>query len=103
MPLRTRSQLSAIPRRRPHTDRLSIEDSGRAPAPPLYIAALGPSNVAATAEVADGWIPVFFHPDKARSVWSDVLAKGAAKRDPALGLPTLPRLNQVWPTQRAIS
>ena len=46
---------------------------------------------------------MFFHPDNARSVWSDVLAKGAAKRDPALGLPTLPRLNQAWPTQRAIS
>ena len=44
---------------------------------PIYIASLGPSNVATTAEVADGWIPVFFHPDKARSVWSDVLAKGA--------------------------
>ena len=52
---------------------------------PVYIASLGPTNVAVTAEVADGWIPVFFHPDKAQSVWGDVLAKGAAKRDPALG------------------
>ena len=52
---------------------------------PVYIASLGPSNVAVTAEVADGWIPVFFHPGKARLVWGDTLAKGAAKRDPSLG------------------
>ena len=51
---------------------------------PIYIASLGPANVAATAEVADGWIPVFFHPDKAESVWSETLAKGTTKRDPAL-------------------
>ncbi len=34
----------------------------------LYITALGPTNVAATAEVADDWISVFCHPDKAGSV-----------------------------------
>jgi F420-dependent oxidoreductase-like protein len=29
---------------------------------PLYLAAIGPKNVALTAEIADGWIPVFFSP-----------------------------------------
>ncbi len=29
---------------------------------PLYIAAIGPKNVAMTAEIADGWIPIFFSP-----------------------------------------
>ena len=37
-----------------------------------------------TAEIADGWIPVFFHPDKADDVWGDALAKGMANRDPSL-------------------
>ncbi len=52
---------------------------------PIYIASLGPKNVEATAELADGWIPVFFHPDKAESVWGEALATGNANRDPSLG------------------
>src|SRR6266487_6613228 len=27
---------------------------------PIYVAAIGPKNVALTAEIADGWIPIFF-------------------------------------------
>lgn len=52
---------------------------------PVYIASLGPKNVEVTAEIADGWIPVFFHPDKAESVWGEALGKGNANRDPSLG------------------
>jgi F420-dependent oxidoreductase-like protein len=29
---------------------------------PIYVAAIGPKNVALTAEIADGWIPIFFSP-----------------------------------------
>lgn len=47
---------------------------------PVYIASLGPRNVRLTAEVADGWIPAFFHPDKSDVVWADDLAAGKAKR-----------------------
>ncbi|OLC38567.1 MAG: LLM class F420-dependent oxidoreductase [Candidatus Rokubacteria bacterium 13_1_40CM_4_69_5] len=32
------------------------------PAIPIYLAAIGPKNVALAAEIADGWIPVFFSP-----------------------------------------
>ncbi|WP_156687317.1 LLM class F420-dependent oxidoreductase [Mycobacterium sp. Marseille-P9652] len=52
---------------------------------PITIAALGPKNVELTAEIAEGWQPVFYHPEMASSVWGDALAAGAAKRDPALG------------------
>ncbi|MGN7133579.1 LLM class F420-dependent oxidoreductase [Rhodococcoides corynebacterioides] len=52
---------------------------------PIVIASLGPKNVALTAEIAQGWEPIFFHPEKAASVWGDSLAEGKAKRDPALG------------------
>ena len=31
---------------------------------PIYVAAIGPKNVALTAEIADGLIPVFFAPEK---------------------------------------
>lgn len=52
---------------------------------PISIAALGPKNVELTAEIADGWQPAFFYPERAGDVWGDSLKAGAAKRDPGLG------------------
>lgn len=52
---------------------------------PIYIAAIGEKNVEMTAEIANGWIPVFFHPEKANQAWGNSLSSGKAKRDPALG------------------
>ncbi len=52
---------------------------------PLYWASLKGKSVEATAEVADGWIPVFYVPELADRVWGDALDLGMAKRDPALG------------------
>ncbi|BBZ00591.1 LLM class F420-dependent oxidoreductase [Mycolicibacterium chitae] len=52
---------------------------------PITIAALGPQNVQLTAEIAEGWQPVFYSPEKADEVWGDALRAGFAKRDPALG------------------
>lgn len=51
---------------------------------PIWVAALGEANVAMTAEVADGWLPFLFLPEKAQQVWGDALAKGSAKRSPDL-------------------
>ncbi|MCW2844476.1 MAG: luciferase family protein [Nocardioides sp.] len=47
---------------------------------PLWVAALGNKNVEMTAEVADGWLPFLFNPEKAKDVWGDALAAGRAKR-----------------------
>jgi F420-dependent oxidoreductase-like protein len=52
---------------------------------PIYVASLGPKNVEMTAEKADGWLPLFYLPEKAKDVWGADLAAGAAKRDAALG------------------
>jgi F420-dependent oxidoreductase-like protein len=30
---------------------------------PIYLAAIGPNNVALTAEIADGWMPIFYAPE----------------------------------------
>ncbi len=35
-----------------------------APDIPIYLAAIGPKNVALAAEIADGWLPIFFSPQK---------------------------------------
>jgi F420-dependent oxidoreductase-like protein len=52
---------------------------------PIIVASLGPKNVEMTAELAEGWEPIFYLPEKAGDVWGDALAKGKAKRDPSLG------------------
>ena len=52
---------------------------------PLYVASLGPANVRLTAEIADGWLPTLFLPEKAHQVWGTSLAEGNALRDPSLG------------------
>jgi F420-dependent oxidoreductase-like protein len=51
---------------------------------PVFVAAIGPKNVAMAAEVADGWEPIFYYPEKAPAVWGGSLAAGAARRDPSL-------------------
>src|SRR5262249_13307072 len=36
---------------------------------PIYIAAVGPKAVAQALEIADGWLPIFWSPEQARSVF----------------------------------
>ncbi|MGN6252150.1 MAG: LLM class F420-dependent oxidoreductase [Marmoricola sp.] len=52
---------------------------------PIYLAALGPKNVELAAEIADGWLPHLFWPEKFGMVWGDAIKAGNAKRDPELG------------------
>jgi len=52
---------------------------------PIWVASLGEKNVAMTAEVADGWLPIFFVPEKVKEVFGPSLAEGTAKRDASLG------------------
>ena len=52
---------------------------------PIWVASLGPKNVQMTAEIADGWMPIFFDPHKARDVWGADLDAGAARRNASLG------------------
>jgi F420-dependent oxidoreductase-like protein len=52
---------------------------------PIWVAALGEKNVAMTAELAEGWLPLFFVPEKTQLAFGSALAEGKAKRDPSLG------------------
>lgn len=52
---------------------------------PVWIASLGPKNVELTAEIANGWLPIFYMPERANDVWGADLAAGMAKRNPSLG------------------
>ncbi|HET9081921.1 MAG TPA: LLM class F420-dependent oxidoreductase [Trebonia sp.] len=50
---------------------------------PIVVAALGPKNVALAAELAEGWQPIFYFPEKAALTWGAPLKAGQAKRDAA--------------------
>jgi F420-dependent oxidoreductase-like protein len=52
---------------------------------PIWVAALGERNVAMTAELAEGWLPMFFVPDRVKEVFGPALDAGLARRDPSLG------------------
>ena len=52
---------------------------------PVYIASMGERSVELTAELAEGWLPIFFVPEKAGSVWGKPLQRGLLKRSPDLG------------------
>ncbi|MHA6800585.1 LLM class F420-dependent oxidoreductase [Bounagaea algeriensis] len=51
---------------------------------PIMIAAIGPKNVAMTAEIAEAWEPIFYVPEKADMVWGESLREGRQRRDPDL-------------------
>jgi len=45
---------------------------------PIYLAVLGPKNVALAGEIADGWLPVFFSPEHTNALRAP-LEEGAAR------------------------
>ncbi|HKX30366.1 MAG TPA: LLM class F420-dependent oxidoreductase [Blastocatellia bacterium] len=45
---------------------------------PIYLAAVGPKNVALAAEIAEGWLPVFFSPQR-MNVYREWLDEGFAR------------------------
>jgi F420-dependent oxidoreductase-like protein len=50
------------------------------PSVPIYLAAIGPRNVALAAEIADGWLPVYLSPERLPEVFGSHLEEGFALR-----------------------
>jgi len=46
---------------------------------PIYLGALGPRNVEMTAEIAQGWLPIFLSPSSFEEVFAEPLARGFAR------------------------
>jgi F420-dependent oxidoreductase-like protein len=53
---------------------------------PIYIAAIGPKNVQLAAEIADGWLPMFFSPTRLRETYGAALDAGFARAGGAKSL-----------------
>ncbi len=47
---------------------------------PIYVASLGPKNVEMTAELAEGWLPLHYWPERAGELWRPSLEAGRARR-----------------------
>jgi len=47
---------------------------------PIYLAAIGPKNVALAAEIGDGWLPIFFSPERFAETHRPMLEEGFARR-----------------------
>jgi len=43
---------------------------------PIYLASIGPKNVMLTAEIADGWLPIFFSPNAYDTAYKPFLEEG---------------------------
>src|SRR5919202_4350349 len=52
---------------------------------PIYLASMGERSVELAAELAEGWLPIFFVPEKADAIWGQALRRGLAKRSEDLG------------------
>ncbi|MFW5748432.1 MAG: LLM class F420-dependent oxidoreductase [Chloroflexota bacterium] len=46
---------------------------------PIYLASIGPKNVTLTAEIADGWLPIFFMPSLYDEVFRESVEEGFAR------------------------
>ncbi|MBP8002335.1 MAG: LLM class F420-dependent oxidoreductase [Chloroflexi bacterium] len=46
---------------------------------PIYLASIGPGNVELTAEIADGWLPMFFSPQRYAETYKQAIDAGLAK------------------------
>lgn len=54
----------------------------RNPEIPIYLAAIGPRNIALAAELADGWLPFLFSPRHFESIFRPALERGFAQSAP---------------------
>jgi len=53
---------------------------------PIYVAAIGPQSVRQVAEIADGWLPIFWSPFRAPKVFKESLDSGFKKAGNGKGL-----------------
>lgn len=53
---------------------------------PIYLASIGPKNVTLTAEIADGWLPIFFSPNAYDAAYKDQIEDGFSRAGGGKGL-----------------
>ncbi|HEU5367586.1 MAG TPA: LLM class F420-dependent oxidoreductase [Ktedonobacterales bacterium] len=61
---------------------------------PIYLAAIGPKNIELAGELADGWLPIFFAPQR-ESAYLEPLSAGLAKRQASESFDIAPTVSVV--------
>jgi F420-dependent oxidoreductase-like protein len=56
---------------------------------PIYIAAMAPKAVAQACEIADGWLPIFWSPERSREVFPTAVAQAGPAFDIAPSVPAI--------------
>jgi F420-dependent oxidoreductase-like protein len=56
---------------------------------PIYIAAMSPKAVRQAFEIADGWLPIFWSPERAKQAYADAFALARPGFDVAASVPVL--------------
>ena len=56
---------------------------------PIYLAVMRPKAVAQAFEIADGWLPIFWSPEKAREAWGSAIAGAREGFDIAATAPAI--------------
>jgi F420-dependent oxidoreductase-like protein len=56
---------------------------------PIYLAAMSPKAVQQAFEIADGWLPIFWSPERAREAYADAFALARPGFDVAASVPAL--------------
>ena len=56
---------------------------------PIYLAAIGEKSVRLAAEIADGWLPIFYSPERAQDVFGEQLAGAREGFDVAPSIPVV--------------
>ena len=56
---------------------------------PIYLAVMAPKAVAQAFEIADGWLPIFWSPEKARDAFGEVVATAREGFDIAVTAPVI--------------
>jgi alkanesulfonate monooxygenase SsuD/methylene tetrahydromethanopterin reductase-like flavin-dependent oxidoreductase (luciferase family) len=79
-PLEHHGEHYDIPYRgRARAAREAVEEHPPRPPDPDLLAAIGPKSVAQAAEIADGWLPIFYSPFRAPKVYQPSLDEGFAR------------------------
>ena len=63
---------------------------------PIHIASLGPKNIELTAELADGWLPIFYMPEKAADVFGPALEATMSRASSSSPARPSPSSSEAW-------
>ena len=63
---------------------------------PIYLAAVGPKNLELTGEIADGWLAIFFAPEKADEIMAPLVAGRASTGRTMEGFDVVPTIPVVF-------